>query len=138
MLTLSLKCQNLKFIAKKRRRNEYIVPVKSQKHLSFEPLCVKYERHLVDQYFFLFVQKYKQRVKESLITDKNPSKGRSSIVSYCNRSTKQLFCICLVVYCFKVASHRAASSSYLSTHKIKGHSVNSGRNFYQDFFQISI
>ena len=28
--------------------------------------------------------------------------GRSSIVSYCDRSTKQLVCICLVVYCFKV------------------------------------
>ena len=28
--------------------------------------------------------------------------GHSSIVSYCDRSTKQLFCICLVVCCFKV------------------------------------
>ena len=50
---------------------------------------------------------------------------RSSIVCYCDRSTKQLFCICLVVYCFKVlviivvivwwANHRADSSSYWST-----------------------
>ena len=49
---------------------------------------------------------------------------RSSIVSFCDRSTKQLFCICLVVYCFKVlviiiaivrlANQRAASISYWS------------------------
>ena len=50
--------------------------------------------------------------------------GRSFIVSYCDRSTKQLFCICLVVYCFKVlvviaviANQRGASSSYWSTPK---------------------
>ena len=52
--------------------------------------------------------------------------GRSSIVSYCDRSRKQLFCICSVVCCFKVlviiavivqwANQRAASSSYWSTH----------------------
>ena len=28
-------------------------------------------------------------------------KGRSSIVSYCDHSTKHLFCICLVVYCLR-------------------------------------
>ena len=48
----------------------------------------------------------------------------SSIVSYCDRSTKQFLCICLVVYCFKLfvivivivwlANQRAASSSYWS------------------------
>ena len=51
--------------------------------------------------------------------------GRS-IVFYCDRSIMQLFCICLVVYCFKVlvitlvvvrlANQRAASSSCLSIH----------------------
>ena len=51
--------------------------------------------------------------------------GRSSIVSYCDRSTKQLFRICLVMYCLKMlviifvivrqANQRAASRSYCST-----------------------
>ena len=54
--------------------------------------------------------------------------GHSSIVSHCDRSTKQLFCICLVVYLFKVlviiisivqlANQRAASSSYRLTLRI--------------------
>ena len=55
--------------------------------------------------------------------------GCSSIVSHCDRSTKELFCVCLFLYCFKVlviivvivwwANQRAASSSYWTTRSIE-------------------
>ena len=38
----------------------------------------------------------------SIVSINRGSKDVALIVSFCDRSTMQLFCICLVVYCFKV------------------------------------